>query len=121
MTIPPEFDGPRLVRPDELRASYRLSQICFGEVSVSEDNDDESPNPVTGETFVGTAETYMIARGGVLVSQITIGELCPLPAIHRAAHSCSTEHPTATSKGRRRPALQHDVRHRAGPFRAANC
>lgn len=36
MTLQPlEFDGPRMVRREELPASDRLSQICFGGLDVN--------------------------------------------------------------------------------------
>ncbi len=58
------FDGPRLIRPEELRASQRLSLHCFGH-SLDHEMDSQ------GEIWPA-AETYLIACQGVPVSQISV-------------------------------------------------
>jgi GNAT superfamily N-acetyltransferase len=61
-----EFDGPRLLRPDELRASWRLSAICFDDIlDIGEEEAKLPPQ-------FHQAETHLIAHAGKPVSQISI-------------------------------------------------
>lgn len=70
MTTPPHFDGPRLLEPGEIRASHRLSQICFSDNPPAES--DPEPAEVAAQTQPSNEETYVITAEGVPVSQITI-------------------------------------------------
>ncbi len=65
MSFSPDFDGPRLLRLEELSASRRLSQICFQDIPDSEDNEPEMP-PQYQE-----GQTFLIAAAGRPVSQIS--------------------------------------------------
>lgn len=65
-TLPSEFDGPRLIRPEEVPASRRLSRICFED--LPDDGDDAEPLPPHHEP----EETYLFAHKGRPVSQISI-------------------------------------------------
>lgn len=64
--LPPEFDGPRLVRREELAASDRLSHICFGGIDLGVI--DEAAPPVYHPPRRGGL--YVITHQGVPVSQI---------------------------------------------------
>ncbi len=61
----PDFDGPRLLRPEELSASNRLSQICFRDIPASDENEPELPPQYQA------GQTFLIAAGGRPVSQIS--------------------------------------------------
>lgn len=65
-TLPPEFDGPRLIRREEVPASRRLSRICFDDLPDA--GNDEEPLPPHHEP----EETYLFAHDGRPVSQISI-------------------------------------------------
>jgi GNAT superfamily N-acetyltransferase len=65
---PLEFDGPRMVRREELAASNRLSKICFGGLDVNAP-DEESPASFHPPRRGGL---YVITHRGVPVSQIYI-------------------------------------------------
>ena len=63
-----QFDGPRLMRRDELIDSIRLSRLCFGEL-VDIDSEEEY-----GANYVHPRRggTYVLAHEGQLISQIGI-------------------------------------------------
>lgn len=62
-----QYDGPRLIRQDELVASERLSRICFGGTEI--DNEAEILANYVPPKRGGT---YILAHQGKLVSQIGI-------------------------------------------------
>jgi len=66
VTPTPEFDGPRLIQPEEWRASHALSEICFG------GPDNAAPPEEAGRQASPPGETYVICAAGVPVSQISI-------------------------------------------------
>lgn len=68
MTTLPEFDGPRLIRPEERSASRRLSRICFSDLPDDEQPEEDFSLP--GES--GEDETYLFAHQGKPVAQISI-------------------------------------------------
>jgi GNAT superfamily N-acetyltransferase len=61
-----EFEGPRMMRSDELRASERLSALCFEDIIDTDGEETELPPQFH------QAETYLIASAGKPVSQISI-------------------------------------------------
>ncbi len=63
MSQPLVFEGPRLLRPDERRASDRLSQVCFGHSFETEEQAETGPT---------NGETHVITHQGTPVSQIMI-------------------------------------------------
>lgn len=68
MTLSPTFDGPRSIRPEELRAAKRLAKICFslsGEATPEDANESSDP-----AQYYQEGETYIIAADGKPVSQI---------------------------------------------------
>lgn len=62
------FDGPRLLRPEEWRASQQLFEICFNDgdpsATIEEDN--------SAESMPHSGETYIMSYDGKPVSQISI-------------------------------------------------
>lgn len=76
MNLPQSYDGPRLLRPEEARASRRLSHACFGQFG-GPDPEAEAPQASSTpapavEDGLGEGETHVIAFEGVPVSQISI-------------------------------------------------
>jgi GNAT superfamily N-acetyltransferase len=68
MTLSPTFDGPRLIRPEELRAVERLAKICFNlSRETTPEDGNESSDPAE---YYQDGETYIIAADGKPVSQI---------------------------------------------------
>lgn len=70
MTTTPHFDGPRLLKPEEIHASERLSQICFSDNPPAEPVPE--PAEVTSQPQPSNEETYVITADGIPVSQISI-------------------------------------------------
>jgi predicted N-acetyltransferase YhbS len=65
---PLDFDGPRMVRREELAASDRLSRICFGGLDLNAP-EEEPPSSFQPPRRGGL---YVITRQGIPVSQIYI-------------------------------------------------
>jgi GNAT superfamily N-acetyltransferase len=71
----PIFDGPRPIRPEELRHAHRLAQICFGDIPQNEEDlsaEDLETAPAQPPHVRKAGESHIIASGGKPVSLISI-------------------------------------------------
>ena len=64
----PQFDGPRLIRREDLSASRRLSRICFSDLPDPAQEEEDAPLEADFEP----QQTYLFAHQERPVSQISI-------------------------------------------------